>query len=366
MDVAAATRGYEAWLADRVRIPLYRPDLEYKHRQLAHPSDPFPFFRGTYYRWVQRWAEAAGDLAAAPVVLAVGDLHVENYGTWRDADGRLCWGVNDFDEADRLPYTQDLVRLAASIRFARKAWAFAIKFGVACREILAGYRTALEVGGTPFVLEERHPSLRALGMAAEREPAHFWRGMTEVLADPPAEPPPDARAALLADFPADGLAVEVRIRPRAGVGSLGKPRYVALVEWAGGWLCREAKAASPPATAWASGQTGPGELLAAEAVRKAVRSPDPFYRPGAAWVVRRLAPRCSRIDLSVLTRARDLSWVLRAMGAEVANVHLGTPGAAVAILDDLAHRSGEWLADAARALAELIERDWVAWRVFAR
>jgi len=36
-------------------------------------------------------------------VLAVGDLHVENFGTWRDAEGRLIWGVNDFDEAWRLP-----------------------------------------------------------------------------------------------------------------------------------------------------------------------------------------------------------------------------------------------------------------------
>jgi len=32
-------------------------------------------------------------------VLAVGDLHVENFGTWRDAEGRLIWGVNDFDES---------------------------------------------------------------------------------------------------------------------------------------------------------------------------------------------------------------------------------------------------------------------------
>src|SRR5262245_55457918 len=112
MDIAAATHQYEAWLAGHA--PLYRPDLDYKHRQMR---DPFPFFRGTYYRWVQRWAKAAGGLADAPAVLAVGDLHVENFGTWRDGDGRLCWGVNDFDEADRLPYTHDLVRLAASVRF---------------------------------------------------------------------------------------------------------------------------------------------------------------------------------------------------------------------------------------------------------
>jgi hypothetical protein len=35
----------------------------------------------------------------APRVLCVGDLHVGSFGTWRDAEGRLCWGVDDFDDA---------------------------------------------------------------------------------------------------------------------------------------------------------------------------------------------------------------------------------------------------------------------------
>lgn len=38
-------------------------------------------------------------------MLAIGDLHVENYGTWRDAEGRWVWGVNDFDEAFPMAYT---------------------------------------------------------------------------------------------------------------------------------------------------------------------------------------------------------------------------------------------------------------------
>src|SRR5262249_32460398 len=169
MDIAAATHQYEAWLAGHT--PLYRPDLDHKHRQMR---DPFPFFRGTYYRWAQRWAKAAGDLADAPAVLAVGDLHVENFGTWRDADGRLCWGVNDFDEADRLPYTNDLVRLAASVRLARKGGGPALKLGAACKEILTGYADALRAGGRPFVLEERNPELRAIAMSKDRDPVPFW------------------------------------------------------------------------------------------------------------------------------------------------------------------------------------------------
>ena len=36
-------------------------------------------------------------------------------GTWRDTEGRLIWGVNDFDEVARMPYAVDLVRLVTSL-----------------------------------------------------------------------------------------------------------------------------------------------------------------------------------------------------------------------------------------------------------
>jgi len=43
-------------------------------------------------------------------------LHVNSFGTWRDAEGRLCWRVDDFDESYPLAYTNDLVRPAASMK----------------------------------------------------------------------------------------------------------------------------------------------------------------------------------------------------------------------------------------------------------
>ena len=44
----------------------------------------------------------------------IGDLHAENFGTWRDHHGVARWGVNDLDELGRGPYSVDLVRLATS------------------------------------------------------------------------------------------------------------------------------------------------------------------------------------------------------------------------------------------------------------
>src|SRR5579862_357727 len=106
MDVLKATAKYEEWVASYV--PLVAEDIEFKHEEMGKAE--FPFFRATYYRWAQHLSKSDEQTRATPVVLAVGDLHVENYGTWRDAEGRLVWGINDFDEAAQLPYTDDLLR----------------------------------------------------------------------------------------------------------------------------------------------------------------------------------------------------------------------------------------------------------------
>ena len=110
MNILEATRRYEAWLAART---FSNPrQLLFKHDLMK--ENVFAFLRATFYRWIQLWPEICPNLDSAPTVLAVADLHVENFGTWRDAEGRLIWGVNDFDEAFPLPYTHDLVRLTAS------------------------------------------------------------------------------------------------------------------------------------------------------------------------------------------------------------------------------------------------------------
>ena len=127
VSVVEATRSYERWVGRQV--PMVRADLAFKHEQMA--VAPFPFLRATFYRWAQQWESCCGDLAAAPRVLAVGDLHTQNFGTWRDQEGRLIWGINDFDEAFPMAYTNDLVRLATSARLSIAAGTMQIS--AACR-----------------------------------------------------------------------------------------------------------------------------------------------------------------------------------------------------------------------------------------
>ena len=104
MNIVKATRQFEDWLGHRT--DLVKKDLRLKHANMK--AAVFPFLRATYYRWAQVWPKVCPDLAKGPHVLAVGDLHVENFGTWRDVEGRLIWGVNDFDEAHPMSYANDL------------------------------------------------------------------------------------------------------------------------------------------------------------------------------------------------------------------------------------------------------------------
>src|SRR5215510_16474059 len=132
MDVIQATSAYEAWMGRH--LLLVKSDLAHKHAYLT--EDAFMFLRGTFYRWCQVWPTVCAHLVNAPVVPSIGDLHIENFGTWRDAEGRLVWGVNDVDEACRLPYTQDLVRLATSALLAIDAGHLRISPAQACSRIL--------------------------------------------------------------------------------------------------------------------------------------------------------------------------------------------------------------------------------------
>src|SRR5712671_1553650 len=171
MDIKQATQAYERWLAKQ--IPLIEKDLRLKHQRMA--ESPFEFFRATFYRWVQLWPEICPALAKAPAVLGIGDIHVENFGTWRDSEGRLVWGVNDFDEAERIPYANDLVRLAVSAELAIREKRLSCVPGDACDAILSGYGEAFAKGGGPFVLAEKHRWLRDAAASALRDPTIYWQ-----------------------------------------------------------------------------------------------------------------------------------------------------------------------------------------------
>lgn len=355
MNFRTATASYEDWLAKKLEV--VSQDATLKHETME--KGVFVFMRATFYRFAQLWPDALPDCNKAPSVLAVGDLHVENFGTWRDAEGRLVWGVNDFDEVYPLPYTIDLVRLALSAHLAISQTAMEIDHREACEAVLTGYRAGLEAGGRPFVLEEKHRWMRDLVATNLRDPVTYWEKL-KALPEFPGRVPKQARKALERMMPDARLGYRLAHRV-AGLGSLGRQRFVALAEHAGGLVCREAKALAPSACVWALPQMRSERIRYQQALDTAVRAVDPFVKLNNKWIVRRLAPDCSKVDLASIPREKDEGKLLSAMGWETANVHLGSSKAGV-ILKDLAARPKHWLHECAEEMVRLTTNDWNEWR----
>jgi hypothetical protein len=360
MNIVKATRQFETWLAQRTRID--QKDLRLKHTNMK--ADVFMFLRATYYRWAQLWPQVCPELAGAPKVLAVGDLHVENFGTWRDIEGRLIWGVNDFDEAWPMAYTIDLVRLAVSAHLAVEAGHLPLKREDICGAMLEGYREAMLQKGSPFVLSEKHQWLRRIAEGELRDPVRFWEKM-DALATLKAECPVSAIDGLQHLMPAPGIAFRLTHRI-AGLGSLGHERYVAIAEWHGGRIAREAKALTPSSSHWAESlnkkHDGPAEILYQTIINRAVRCPDPFVQLRGRWIVRRLGPHCCRIELASLRGPDTELRLLNAMGSETANIHLGTPSARKLILRHIDKQKGKWLHHAAETMLQAVRSDWEVWK----
>ena len=356
MDIVAATTAYEAWVAEH--IALVKADLETKHAAMA--GRPFPFLRATFYRWMQLWPALCGKLTRAPDVLAVGDLHIENFGTWRDIEGRLVWGVNDFDEAYRLPYTIDLVRLATSAMLAARDGMLALGPRTISTQLLEGYRKSLAAGGRPYVLEETHAWMRAIAVSSLRDPVAFWAKLGRLPTYRGAVPKKVGKL-FARDFPEPDVPYRV-VHRTAGLGSLGRQRFVALADLHGGMVAREAKALLPSACVWANDGAGTRRVYYADILAGAVRCPDPYMEAAGKWIVRRLSTHSSKLDLGLIPRRRDERRLLRAMGWETANIHLGTRGAQRAIERDLERRPSSWLERAATAMADAVTADWRRWR----
>lgn len=355
MNIVKATRKYEAWLG--LHLQILRADLRRKHERMAESE--FSFFRATFYRWLQVWEEVCADLRRVPNLLSVGDLHVENFGTWRDTDGRLVWGVNDFDEACSYPYTLDLVRLATSALLAAREERLTMTPKDSSDAILMGYERGIQQGGRPFVLGEEHGWLRAIAESKLRDPVVFWQRMDQLTTVRGAVPD-SAREALEHLLPQAGLPYRLARRV-AGLGSLGRVRLVAIAEWKGGRVAREAKALAPSASHWVDAKA-PREILYGAILRRAVRCPDPYVQLRGHWIVRRLSPHCSAIELENLGTARGELRLVEAMGRETANVHAGTEEKRRAILKDLRKRKGNWLVKAAQAMADKVDKDWLVWK----
>ena len=77
-------------------------------------NDAFAFLRGSAHLFYEDWPQDSS-LNAAPLAWLSGDLHFENFGSYK-GDNRLCYfDINDFDEAALGPCSLDLTRFLCSL-----------------------------------------------------------------------------------------------------------------------------------------------------------------------------------------------------------------------------------------------------------
>lgn len=346
--IHASVQAYETWLARALGDALVPDDLKAKRKKMK--ESPFLFLRATCWRWAELAGELCPDLVEAPRIASVGDAHVGNFGLWRDGEGRLVWGVNDYDEAAVTAWPLDLVRLAASALLADDR--------LSAREvasvILEGYGEGL-ARPAAAVLERDGLWLRDLFAADDRKRLKEWK---QLLGAKAAKAPPPARfrAALAAASPAD--APKPRFAPRvAGAGSLGRMRIVAsLEEYRGGPLAREAKALVP--SCW-NRKAAPGALQGLAGGR--YRAPDPWLRLHGEVIVRRLSPNSRKLEFAEHPE-RGRARLLQAMARDIAAIHAADTKRLSALRADLNERKAGWLRAAARKVAAATEREWKAWK----
>ena len=365
MGIRAANRDYERWLKAQLHGGLVEADLKKKHKKMRESA--FAFLRGTYWRWAETILDVCPDLADAPALLAVGDTHLENFGTWTDREGRIVWGVNDYDETAEMPYILDLVRLAASAALAATPSQLSLK--AICNNLFDGYEQGIDAPEA-FVLDHKHMWLRKRFVVSEATRALFWQKIEnqyhDVLAKKNSEQPPARWLKLFAGAIPDSAIAMSYWRHTAGNGSLGRPRWLGFGNWHGGPVLREAKALVP--SGWTRVHRGGGRIRLNDIATGRYRSPDPWYVAGGNILVRRLSPNNRKIDVEDRRDAArllhpDLLW---AMGRDLAAIHLGVRDRRDALKKDLQKRKARWFRTNVESATEFVAREFAEFKKSAK
>jgi hypothetical protein len=139
----------------------------------------------------------------------------------------------------------------------------------------------LHSNGLPVTLAEHEQHLERLGIDAIKPVEHFWQKLNHLRVAKGGTPNP-ARKALAAALP-DHMKYKL-VRRMAGTGSLGQERFVAIGEWKGACIAREAKAMVPSDCVWLNGNSR-AHSYSEQILEAADRSHDPFQRVINGWLI---------------------------------------------------------------------------------
>jgi uncharacterized protein (DUF2252 family) len=388
------------------RLSLYNsgrdPErLAMKFAKMA--ASPFVFLRGACHLFYDALPDAKV-LRSAPLAWCCGDLHFENYGSYKGDNRLVYFDINDFDEAALAPATWDMARLLTSIQCgadvlnATRAQAL-----VACRSCLDAYQGAL-IGGKPLWVErETSGGLvnALLNSLLGRERAVFLdrytvrKGRRRTLKRDGVRslPASDAQKRRVRGFmdryaaaqsqPEFFEVLDVGCRV-AGTGSLGVERFVVLVEGKGspdGNYLLDIKEARPSAMAPRLSRLGirqpawPDEASRVATVQNRMQAVDhAFLQPvkfdGLSCILKGLQPSEDRVGIGEWGKKFGrLEEVVETMGRVLAWDQLRASGrAGSASADDLAAfaRRGNWAAEILEVASAMTETTRQQWKIFTQ
>ena len=114
-------------------------------------TSPYVFLRGTCHLFYDR-LQVDSLPADAPSAWICGDLHLENFGSYKGDNRLVYFDINDFDEAVLAPASWDLVRLLTSVFAAQPSLRIDAKQALLlCKEFITTYGKALESGKASWV-----------------------------------------------------------------------------------------------------------------------------------------------------------------------------------------------------------------------
>ena len=370
--------------------------LALKYRALA--SNPFAFLRGTCHLFYDD-LPTTSLLDDSPAAWICGDLHLENFGTYKGENRLVYFDLNDFDEAILAPAHWELARFLVSVLVAAQALGVQPPDATRlCDEFLNAYAAALREGKAQWVeratatgmVEKLLHGLRDRPRAAFLDKRTVLKGGKRRLRvdGKKALPVEDSDRAKIIEFMTEFATTQAKpeffkvldvARRVAGVGSLGLERYVILVRGRGGAngnflldlkhapvsaLARHVKLKQPN---WAS------EAGRVVSVQRRVQAESPAFLSAVrigdrSYVLRELMPSEDRLALQLWHgKLRRLERVMQTMGELVAWGHLragGCEGSATA--DEwiaFGSRHETWrgpLLEYAQGYAQQVIGDWQA------
>jgi uncharacterized protein (DUF2252 family) len=389
---------------DRVvdRILAFNADREPERLALKYQRmrfNAFAFFRGTAHLFYEDWTKG-GPLDAAPLAWLSGDLHLENFGSYK-GDNRLGYfDLNDFDEAYLAPATWDLARFTTSLYLAAET----LNLGDSDARALAAnfldaYGHALFDGKPRWV--ERSTSegmvrqlLRRVKRRTRRQlldqmtsGRHKGRKFTLDAQHRLVASRAD-RAAVAAslkvfaasehcpeEFSGNFLRVLDVVRRVAGTGSLGVRRFAVLVEGSGSpdgnfvLDVKEARKSALAPYATAPQPNWPNEASRVAGIQRRAEAISPALLHvvtigKSSYVLKELQPLIDRLTIDESTSGADLALIMTTMGHVLGWSHLrasGRQGSAIA--DALVTFGGErwWVRETlayARRYRETVKADF--------